>query len=108
MLGKWMTDPQEQKVECRNSLCGTSKKWQVSCWYKKYTICPTIWPGMQSIGLSLMNLPDSLLQKLETEEDLNSAMAEAQVLMAVTSGPVAAAGAKQLRKERTLQNQLNI
>ncbi len=37
-----------------------------------------------------MNLPDNLLQKLETEKDLNSSMAEAQVLMAVTTGPVAA------------------
>jgi hypothetical protein len=41
-----------------------------------------------------MNLPDNLLHKLETEEYLNSAMVEAQVLMAVTSGPVAATGAE--------------
>jgi hypothetical protein len=41
-----------------------------------------------------MNLPDNLLHNLESEEDLNSAMAEAQVLMAGASGPVAAAGAE--------------
>jgi hypothetical protein len=41
-----------------------------------------------------MSLPDNLLQKLETAEDLNSAMAEAQVLMAGTTGPVAGTGAE--------------
>ncbi len=41
-----------------------------------------------------MSLSDSLLQKLETEEDLNSALAEAQVLMAVTGEPVSATGAE--------------
>jgi hypothetical protein len=41
-----------------------------------------------------MNLPDNLLQKLETEKDLNSSMAEVQVLMAVTTGPVAATSAE--------------
>jgi hypothetical protein len=41
-----------------------------------------------------MNLPDNLLQNLETDEDLNNAMAEAQVLLAVTSGPIAANNSK--------------
>jgi len=48
-----------------------------------------------------MNLPENLLQKLETEEDLNSAMAEAQVLMAVTAGPAAATAAPATEESTT-------
>ena len=48
-----------------------------------------------------MNLPENLLQKLETEEDLNSAMAEAQFLMAVTAGPAAATAAPATEESTT-------
>lgn len=41
-----------------------------------------------------MNLPASILQKLATEEDLNNVMAEAQVSVALMTGPIAATAEK--------------
>ncbi len=60
---------------------------KVSCRDKEYkNVLYVLWYGQPCrVGLSLMNLPNKLLQKLETEEDLSSSMAEVQVLLAVTS-----------------------
>jgi hypothetical protein len=89
MLGKWMSDHK-------------TKRWSVGIHFVAHKKNNRYYDGIKNIpyvlrygqacrvGLSCMNLPENLLQKLETEEDLNSAMAEAQVLMAVTAGPVAA------------------
>jgi hypothetical protein len=103
ILGKWMTDHM-------------SKRWSVGIHFMAHQKNNRYHAGIKNIPyvlrygqacrvrLSHMNLPDSLLQKLETEEDLNSAMAEAQVLMAVTSGPVAAAGAEAAEEATSGEN----
>jgi hypothetical protein len=80
-----------------------TKKWSVESHFVTHQLNNRYHAGIKNIpyalqygqacrvGLSHMNLPENLLQKLEKEENLNSVLAEAQVLMAVTSA-VAATG----------------